>query len=89
VETEEEGRRERGGRTIKRRNWARKRSAAPPPPLEPVSQRPRELMRESTLWTLSSSRSASIAAFNTPPEFTNPWRKKRGGELIKRKRSRG
>jgi len=46
---------------MKRRNWARKRSA-PPPPLDPVLQRPRELMRESTLCTLSSSSSASIAA---------------------------
>jgi hypothetical protein len=60
-----QGREGTGKRTMKRRNWARKRSAAAPPPPEPASQRPSELMRESTLCTLSSSSSASIAA--SPP----------------------
>jgi hypothetical protein len=51
-------------RTKKRMNWARKRSAAAPP--SPASERPRELMKESTLCTFSSSSSASIVAAAPP-----------------------
>jgi hypothetical protein len=65
-------------RTRKSMNWARKRSVAAPP--SPESERPRELMKESTLCTFSSSSSASIVAAAPPDSVPRrvPQAKKSG-----------